>query len=61
MYVVAGWAKADGMKPKHWRARQVAMRSLVFIAFVHFMGDGLGGTHGVAPAKPALLPLGRKV
>jgi len=55
------WARHIDAKPKYCRASHVAMRSLVFIVSVQFMFDGLGETHGVSLAKPALPPRGRKV
>src|SRR5438093_13124049 len=34
---------------------------LVFVVSLPLIFDGRGGTHGVSPAKPALLPRGRKL
>ena len=33
----------------------------VFMVFVHFMADGLGGTHRVSPAKPHFGPVGDEI
>jgi len=31
------------------------------MVFVHFMADGLGGTHRVSPAKPHFGPVGDEI